>query len=208
MRFVGDVKPTGHLLQMLTGTARLVERARDDGARGLVIDSSGFVSPSAARELQHQLIDLLRPNHLVALQRGGELDPLLRPFEPRPAIACHRLPAAPRAQRRSIEQRRRYRAERFAAYFGDAREQAIDIQSLGVHGRAPALDAPNAWRYRLVALLDAEGFVLALCVVRRLEPGGNLRLLTPPFERARMTSLHVGSLTLNPRSPIEGPDDR
>jgi polynucleotide 5'-kinase involved in rRNA processing len=196
LRFVGDVTPARHLLQTLTGVARLVDLFRGRGAEALVIDSSGYVANGAAREFQFQLVGLLQPDHIVALQRRGELEPLLKSFGHRRAMACHRLTAVPVAHRRSPEQRRRYRIERFADYFASATEQAVDLRVIGLHGMLPSSHAPDRWRNRLAAAIDEEGFVIVLGVVRRFVPREQITLLAPAFDRDSVVSVQMGSLTL------------
>lgn len=200
LRFVGDVTPEGRLLQTLTGSARLVEAARQAGAQAIVLDSSGYAVPDAAREFQHQLIDLLRPDHLLGLQRGGELEPILKPFDRRRGVQTHRLPASSAARRRSADHRRRRRADRFAAYFADAGESSFDLRRVGLHGKSTGTGATDSWRGRLVGLVDRDGLTLALGVVRRIDEAGAMRVFAPPLDPGAVVSVHVGSLTLDPET--------
>ena len=111
LRFVGSTSPGGHFLQTLTGAKRLVEKAAELGADATIIDSPGLVFGAVGIEFQVQMIDLLRPTRLVALQHGRELEPLLANFARHPAITIHRIPVSPAAVTRTATERRRYRED-------------------------------------------------------------------------------------------------
>lgn len=192
-RFVGDVTPAGHMLQTLTGVARLVVRAREEGAEAVVVDSSGYVGSEPARAFQYHVIDLLEPRHLVVLG-AEEGDGILAPFRHRPAITGHRLPVSPRVAPRSPEERRRYREGRLETHFAGAREQSFAPAELPLHGRLPPAGAPERALHRLAALLDGRGFVLALGVVRRLH-ADEVTVWAPPVARKEVAALEVGTTT-------------
>ena len=191
-RFVGDVTPAGHMLQTLTGVARLVARAREEGAEAVVVDSSGYVGSEPARAFQYHVIDLLEPRHLVVMGTG-EVDGILTPFRHCPGIIGHRLPPSPRVTPRSPEERRRHRAERLAAYFAGAWEQSFAPAELPLHGRLPPPGALEGARGRVAALLDGRGFVLALAGVLRLHPDETV-VRAPQVAREDVASLEVGTL--------------
>ena len=101
LRFVGDISPRGHLLQGLTALKRLQETAREFHPRVCVIDSPGYVGGDAAREYQVSQIELLRPDHLVAIQEQEELSEILAQFRNHPAIRVHRFRVSPAVKKRS-----------------------------------------------------------------------------------------------------------
>jgi polynucleotide 5'-hydroxyl-kinase GRC3/NOL9 len=68
--FVGDVSPRGNLLQVTTGIALMARRAE----RPCLIDTDGYLAEGAARAYKSELINLVRPDLLVLMQRGHELD--------------------------------------------------------------------------------------------------------------------------------------
>ena len=75
--FVGAISPQGNLLPVVTGVARLLERARADGADFVVLDTSGLISGVYGQLLKYHEFELARPDLVVGLQRGEELEPLL-----------------------------------------------------------------------------------------------------------------------------------
>jgi len=197
-RFVGSTSPGGHFIQTLTGAKRLVEKAAERSARTTVIDSPGLVAGGVGIEFQLQMIDLLRPTRIVALQRGHELERLLVNFSRHPEIAIHRIPVSPAAVVRTTAGRRRYREERFASYFADARSQEVPLRGLGLQGRVPDMRNPRGVAGRLVSLNDPENFVVALGIVEELHPGGRLlEVVAPPFDPAAAASVRFGSIYLN-----------
>ncbi len=198
LRFVGSTSPGGHFVQTLTGAKRLVEKAAELSAGVTVIDSPGLVAGGVGTEFQVQMIDLLRPTQIVALQRGRELERLLANFARHPGIMTHLFAVSPAAVARTSVVRRRYREERFSAYFADARPQEISLRGLGLQGRVPDLRNPRGVAGRLVSFNDPENFSLALGIVRELCPGEHvIEVLAPPFDHAAVASIRFGSLSLD-----------
>jgi len=198
LRFVGSTSPGGHFVQTITGAKRLVEKADELSARVTVIDSPGLVSGGVGIEFQLQMIDLLRPTRIVALQRAREIERLLANFARRPGTLIHRLAVPPAVVARPAAGRRRYREERFRAYFADARSQEIPLRGLGLQGRVPDLGNPRGIGGRLVSLNDPENFVVALGIVEDLHPGRQLEVFAPPFDPAAVASIRFGSISLDP----------
>ncbi len=198
LRFVGSTSPGGHFVQTLAGAKRLVEKAAELGAQATIIDSPGLVSGGVGTEFQLQMIDLLLPTRIVALQRGQELERLLANFARHPKITIHRIPVTPAAVARTATGRRCYREERFAAYFADAALQEISLRGLGLQGRVPDLKNPRGIARRLVSFNDPENFVIALGIVEELHPGGRrLEVFAPLFEPRAVASVRFGSIYLD-----------
>ncbi|WP_292527257.1 polynucleotide 5'-hydroxyl-kinase [Methanoculleus sp.] len=198
LRFVGSTSPGGHFIQMLTGAKRLAERAAELSAGVTVIDSPGIIYGGAGIEFQVQMIDLLLPTRIVALQHGRELERLLANFSRHPAMVIHRIPVASAAVARTAIGRRRYREECFAAYFAEGRRQEIPLSGLGLQGRLPDMKNPREVAGRLVSFNDPENFVLALGIAEETHHRGQvLEVFAPPFEHAAVASVRFGSIYLN-----------
>ncbi|MDT8357869.1 MAG: Clp1/GlmU family protein [Methanomicrobiaceae archaeon] len=194
LRFAGSTSPRGHFLEFLVGMKRLCERALLT-AEITIIDSPGFVEGQAASEFQFHLIDLLSPDHLVAIPRKRELDPVLANFCLRKTLQIHRFPVPKEAVLRSPAERKAVRMKRFAAYFSQACRQKIPLEGLGFHGRMPETFRPAEWRHLLIAFCDPDQLVLALGIVDHLDLAENwLEVLAPPFSREALASVHVGSI--------------
>jgi polynucleotide 5'-hydroxyl-kinase GRC3/NOL9 len=193
--FVGSISPRGHLLPILAGAKRLLERALALGAGMVIIDSPGFIHDEVATEFHLYLIDLLQPTRLVAIQEENELGPILAHFQGHPSMVIHRPPPSPLARARGSAERRRYREEKFREYFSGATLHDVSLEGLGIHGRIPESFHPDLWQGLLVALCDPEQWVVALGIVESTDlPTQTLRIRAPEFGPAKVTSIHVGAV--------------
>lgn len=68
--FVGDISPRGNFVQLLSA----VQQALRGANRPCFIDTDGYIDGEAARALKGELINAVRPDVLVLLQREAELD--------------------------------------------------------------------------------------------------------------------------------------
>lgn len=201
--FIGSNAPGGHFLPLLVGLRKLTQRAWQSGAEVVVLDSTGFVSGGAARELKFQKIDLLGPQHLVALQHAGELESILQTFEGRPGMRIHRLPVHPLARPKTPEERQANRSHKYSEYFQGQRRAAFDLQKIRVIGHASPLEtySPSACadlKGLLVGLNDAENFALGLGTLFHLDPRrGKITLLTPLSDLSGVRTLRLGALKLD-----------
>ena len=192
--FIGATSPAGHFLPMVTGTKRLAERAWAEGATKLVLDSSGYPAVGAGFELHYHTLDLLQPDHLVALQGVGELEPLLANFTRRAKPQIHRLSISEAVVPRSRAQRRAYREQRWKSYFNSAREQRLPLKRIGFNGRVPERDDPGSYRKRLVGLCDRSGFAAVVGIVEGMDAArAELRLFAPRFDPGQITSVRWGT---------------
>ena len=201
LRFAGSTSPRGHFLEFLVGMKRLCEKATN-AADITVIDSPGFVEGRAASEFQFHIIDLLSPDHLIAIPRRRELDPVLANFSLRKTMQTHLFPVAEMAAIRSSSERKAARNEQFASYFSHACRQKIPLWGLGFHGRMPETFRSADWKHLLIAFCDPDQLVLALGIVDHLDLAENtIEVFAPRFRRRSLASVHVGSIRLEDRSP-------
>jgi polynucleotide 5'-hydroxyl-kinase GRC3/NOL9 len=196
LRFAGSTSPRGHFLQILAGAICL--RRKAEGLAVTVIDSPGYVLGAPAAEFHVQLVDSLRPDHLVAFQQAFELESILAPFRRRQGLHIHRFAIPPAARVRSRIERQRYREASFGNYFAGAFHHEIPSRGLGVHGDLPDPRHPGSWRNRLVALCDADHMVIVLAIVGEVDPVRRVfHLHAPPFDQSAVAAIHVGSLHLD-----------
>jgi len=118
--FVGSTSPPGHFLSHILGTQSLVQSAVHLGAEIVLVDTTGLITGAAAVSLKWHKFQAIRPQHVLALQRQGELEPILQLMEDQTSLQVHRLPVSAKAVRRSHAARRKYREERFQEYFAQA----------------------------------------------------------------------------------------
>ncbi len=120
MYFVGSTSPPGHFLPLILGTQSLVQTAITQGAEIVLVDTTGLIGGAVAASLKWHKLQALRPQHVLALQREAELEPILCLVESQSDLAIHRLPVSSRVMRRSHAARRAFREARFCEYFASA----------------------------------------------------------------------------------------
>jgi polynucleotide 5'-hydroxyl-kinase GRC3/NOL9 len=213
--FVGDTSPRLVAGDLVEGTARLVRRARRQGARVIVVDTAGWVEgPAAVATVLREILGV-RPRHVVAIQRGEEVEPILArvPGD----IAVHRLPPSPHARPRSRDERRAYREQAFARYFAGARPVSLELLAIPCrrpvryrgraipHGRLLAEVPPEDLRHLLVGLVDRYGWLVALGTVLEVYPSSQrVEVLSPLGSLSRVRALHWGVLRVAPSGREQG----
>lgn len=199
--FVGAVSPRGHMLALLVGASRLVQVALEAGAQVVVYDTTGLVDPAqGGLALKLAKVDLLRPTVLFAIQRGQELEPLLVPLRRSRRVRVIDLKADSMAQRRDMQTRQAYRAQRFAAYFGPEGAQGPSVLEVD-WSRLAVLPDAGLTPGRLVAMEDVHGFVLGLGIVtQNMAQEKKITLHTPLRSLDGVDALRLGDLLLDLRT--------
>ena len=76
--FVGSISPQDRPRRRWSGrSGRLRDRARNEGAELLIVDTGGEVSGIRGQLVKYYKVDVLEPDLVVGLQRGEELEPIL-----------------------------------------------------------------------------------------------------------------------------------
>lgn len=175
LSFLGSVTPVPILSLLAAETARMVAASRKEAPLALV-DSTGLVDGPLGLALKLAKIRAVAPQLVVAVAVGGELDPILTAM---PDTETVRLAPSPMVQRRSPEQRIRYRYGRLARHLAGGRELLLPTRRLVfLHRGAPVhpLFAPPA--AGTVVGLNREGETRALGVVTEADADA-LTVLTP-----------------------------
>lgn len=134
LSFVGSTSPVGALLPIVVGTKKLTDRARELDRRLVIVDTTGLVSGTTARRLKTYKIELLRPAHIIALQRNDEAEHFLRFFDTWGECAVHRLSVSPEVKPKSAVLRAQRRSVRFHEYFQNARAHPVRLQDVATSG--------------------------------------------------------------------------
>ena len=90
--FVGSTTPEGHFPLHLEGIKRMVGKALSYGTDLILVDTTGFVSGEAGKELKRRKIDLISPRFILALQKSDEIEHILALFQENPLYKILRLP--------------------------------------------------------------------------------------------------------------------
>jgi polynucleotide 5'-hydroxyl-kinase GRC3/NOL9 len=172
--FVGSTSPRGHMLDMLVGIKRIADR------------------------LKYQKVDLLRPAHLIGLQRRREIESLLKCLQFRPDMAIHRLGIHEKVRVKSPEQRRSNRTRKFAAYFREVKLYEKNLDGIKVV-------SPFKFRHRgrdlngvLIGLNDEANFNLGIGILESLDVHrGTISFLAPELDVAQIRLIRIGSLEVD-----------
>jgi polynucleotide 5'-hydroxyl-kinase GRC3/NOL9 len=194
--FIGATSPRGHMLPTLVGLRRLQEQALA-ATTAVVIDTTGLVDrASGGGALKQWQVELLRPQTVVALQHGRELEHLLGPWRRDGRMTVQVLPIAKAVRPRS----RAERLERRRLLFRHAFENAGVV--LFDKGALPLYNLEAATPGSLLALLDREGLTLALGVLRGASDTA-LKVITAYPHPARVAALRFGAMRLDPATGDE-----
>jgi polynucleotide 5'-hydroxyl-kinase GRC3/NOL9 len=131
LAFVGSASPVGYLLEHVAGVKRLADLA---ASPFLVVDTCGYLHGSGGRRLHQTTFDLLAPNHIIALQRRGELEPILTPMRRRDNCRIHTPPVPAVIVRKPPAFRAQRRAMRFSAHFQNAQNHTYSFDDVALMG--------------------------------------------------------------------------
>jgi polynucleotide 5'-kinase involved in rRNA processing len=191
--FVGTLHPRQHLLPLVTATQKLVARAREAGCRLIVVDTTGFVSGVYGQTLKYHKMDAVAPDFVVALERGGELEPLIgiaQRFTPAEVIE---LEAPPEEGTVSVEDRISTREELFQSYFsaGTSRwrvKPTVFMPTLPPEFALATLDG------LVVGMEDGKGACVGIGVLEYDESEDLLRMVSPVTQGVR--GLRLGGVKI------------
>ena len=213
--FVGDTTPQAVYPYLVEGTARALELARARRAEMIVVDTTGWVEGVAAVAAKVRKLRRVAPRHVVALQRHGEVEPIL---ERLPAqFTVHRLRPAPQVRSRSPEVRRAIRAARFRRYFAAGRPHTLTLDAVP-QTRPPVYagqevpqdrvlrDIPAAeLLHVLVGLVEDDGWLRAVGTIVATAPDQDtVTVLAPAASLAGVAALQWGILRVAPSGEEEG----
>ena len=191
LHFVGGISAERLILQQVIATAALVEQARQS-ADTVVIDTTGVISGVGGETLKYHKMELCRPEAVVALQRGGELEPvvgMLRRFFGARVVTA---PVEPDVQPSSPDERAGRRSARFEQAFAQPLEKWRVKPTVFAPTLPTGLD-PARLDGLLVGIHDGEGRCQGL---GRLEvDDGTLRVLTNKGDG--MQGLRLGSVRID-----------
>jgi polynucleotide 5'-hydroxyl-kinase GRC3/NOL9 len=189
LAFVGAVSARGYFLPHVTGTAKLVMRAIEMGARLIIVDTSGMIDGVSGQMLKLAKAELCRPRHVVALARGGELEPIVEVLERFLGAEVIKLEVHPSIGMRSVDERATYREQRLAAFLG-GQVYRWKVKPTVFYPVLPPLIELKDLDGLLVGVDNGQGDCLGLGILEYREDA--LRLLTPVSEGVR--ALRLGSV--------------
>jgi polynucleotide 5'-hydroxyl-kinase GRC3/NOL9 len=204
--FVGSTTPEGHFPIHLKGVKRMLDKVSSYGPEVILLDTTGFVSGEAGRELKRRKIDLVSPLFILALQKDDEIEPILEQCKENALYKIYRLPLSEQVRSRSMEERRINRTNKFRDYFKHSVIQEFAIEEVQIEGEV--LDPSGAllpldWSLRinglLIGLKDGNDDTLALGLIRNYtEEKKAVRVFTPLRDIQWVKTIHLSSLKVIP----------
>lgn len=192
LHFVGTITPARLVLQQVVATVAMVDKAREL-ADLVILDTTAVVSGVAGETLKYHKAELCRPDKVVALQRGGEMEPVVGMLRRFLGLDVTVAPTDPNLMPLSPDERAQRRTEAFA------RALAPPLERWKVRPTVFAPTLPmglNLGRLDnlLVGVQDEGGGCLGLGILNNEDDG--LRVVTNAGEG--MKGLRLGSMRLDP----------
>jgi len=195
--FVGDTSAQGNLLPTVVGTARLADRARSQGAKTVIIDTTGLAAGPVGRALKYHKALCARVDCVLALQRHDELEETIALL----AAICpvvHRLSPDSEAVDRSRAERKAYREARYREHFQGGKLRCLDrVFVFGPDWTGPPPPSEDRPMGGTVAgLLSRDGFCLGLGLVKDAEAGRAL-VYTACADLKAVAAVQLGRLRID-----------
>ncbi len=192
--FLGSANPSRVVPPLLEATKRLAWSARALAPQALV-DTTGLVGGTMGIGLKLAKIRVLRPDHIIALQREGECEAILERLD---GVAIHRLHPHPDARVRSQETRNRSRIDKLKAYFAPSHsmEHFLDAREIRLYRFGVEVSIRHwAPAPGMVIGLDRGGETLGLGLVTEADKNG-ITFLTPLPDISRVKRVALGDILL------------
>ncbi len=187
---------------MVMGTGKLVARARADGRRLIVVDTTSSVSGLEGQMLKYFKMDAVAPKAVVAFEHGGDLELIVGVAQRFTEATVFELPVSPQVVERTVEERMTYREEQFAAYFAEKTSRWRVRPTVFMPAPPPEFDA-GLFDSLVVGMEDGRGSCVGIGVLEYDEKEDFLRMVSPITEGVR--GLRLGSIRIDTEGRSKGP---
>jgi polynucleotide 5'-hydroxyl-kinase GRC3/NOL9 len=191
--FVGDITPTGHLLQLTAAITQCVQRV-SEAAELIIVDTPGFIYGPAAAALWWTVQRILMPKLILAVQRRDELNYILsglRFFN----LQLELIKSPPQIPSKSPQNRQSYRRSQFINYFRNAGPYNISLSNIAVQ---PGLNLRReSFINRLVGLRNENGIDMAVGIITGWQQNGIMVVKAPPLDIRQIRCLIIGDVTVD-----------
>lgn len=194
LHFVGAISSSRLVLQQVVATAVMVEHARGLGDV-IIVDTTAVASGLSGETLKYHKTELCRPDLVIALQRGEEMEPVVGMLRRFLDVEVVTAPTDPGLNPLGPDERARKRAEGFAR----ALQPPLERWKVRPTVFAPTLPMGlNLGRLDevLVGVQDDSGGCLGLGILQVEDE--TLRVITNVGEG--MTGLRLGSIRIDPET--------
>lgn len=192
LHFVGAITAARLVLQQVVATAVMVERARNLGDV-IIIDTTAVAAGVSGETLKYHKAELCRPDRVIALQRGEEMEPVVGMLRRFLDLDVTTAPTDPGLNPLGPDERAQKRVDAFARALQPPMERwkvrpTVFAPTLPVGLNLGRLDSV------LVGVQDSAGGCLGLGILQVEDE--TLRVMTNVGEG--MTGLRLGSIRIDP----------
>ena len=128
--FIGTIDPENVTENILVGVKILLEKILKEDPSVVIINTDGWIFGEKARRFKINMINLLRPEVVVAIQRFNEIEHIIRPFERQKWVQIIRLLAPTILKPRSPELRKLIRESMYIRYLKDLKIIKVNIHKI------------------------------------------------------------------------------
>jgi polynucleotide 5'-hydroxyl-kinase GRC3/NOL9 len=196
--FTGALSPLGSLLPAVTG-ARLITEKALGLCNKIIIDTTGLINEPDGRVLKQFKVDLLKPDIIIALERSGELENILKSFTFYKFPKVLRVPVLKRTGTKSTALRSEYRIDQFRTYFENAREMTVSFENTGIRfTREPVRFNNRELKNRIISFRDAKNMDMALGIVKEIHARKKTLVVHSPLNKNRkIASIVIGTVQID-----------
>lgn len=145
--FVGATSPAGHIVDCTVGTGEMVDFAEAQGAKLVIVDTTGLVQGPVGRKLKTSKISHIKPKYLVGIQKRHEIDHIIAPFAKMANIRLRRAAVSEQARHKPPEMRAGKRQHNFYKHFHDADGHIIHLEEVSLADTWLRSGRPMKWQY-------------------------------------------------------------
>lgn len=171
--FVGSISPTGHLLPMVVGTRKMLDKALACGIQKILIDTTGLVSGQLGRVLKTHKIEMVEPDLIICLQKNRECEHLLNVYTAFQKPAIFRCRPDKSCREKTSSTRQTHREKIFQRYFSQAHDITYSLTDIGISNFPPIKYIKNMtndeFRNFLLGILNENGECFALGILRTID---------------------------------------
>jgi polynucleotide 5'-hydroxyl-kinase GRC3/NOL9 len=193
--FIGDTSPSLVPDKLIQSIARLKDEL-STRSEITILNTDGWVREDEAVHHKLQLLNNLRPDLILGLDRDHELDPILDPQQP----STLRLKASSYARIRTREERKKAREQGYRRFLQNPKQLDLRLNTIKLRmfnaPRQQRIDQDSAHKGTLAGLLDEEGTLQSIGRIVRIG-NGTVRITTTAQETPRIVEL--GAIILSSR---------
>lgn len=191
--FIGSHSPGGHFPRMAVGVAKMVARAKGKGLSLIVVDCGGMAMGKFAWRLAKGELEMVRPDHLVLLERRRGFEDILAMAEKWSDLTCHRLRLPANIRRKSAARRNMFREKAWRNYLRGASQRELAVDSVALEGM-PSKQTDVDLSGWIVGLHDVAEECLGLGLVAHWDwKTSRLEVMTPVEEEQKVKRVVFGA---------------